>query len=388
MRTAALLGLWLLWSTHAVSQATIPEHRDVEFARVDTTRLLLDIYLPDDAPPPYPVIVWVHGGGWRAGSKENVQGIFLTLSGYALVSINYRLSQQSVFPAQIHDCKAAIRWIRARGATYGLDPSHIGVWGNSAGGHLVSLLGTAGPADSLEGEVGSLPEVSSRVQAVCDWYGPSNLKTIILYPSDIDHASPNSPESRLIGAPILFNPELAWRASPIAYVSPDDPPFLIMHGTADVSVPYHQSVELDSALRTAGVPVEFRTYPGEGHGGGVFGTDSVRQDVREFFDRILKPQVTEVESGHLPAAEGAQLAAFPNPFNPGTTILFELPVPTDARLSVYDMLGREVSVLVNGRTEAGVHRVPFDARGLSNGLYFYRLQAGDIVRSGRLVLLK
>lgn len=358
------------------AQASVPEFPDVEYARADTSRLLLDVYLPDGYLPPYPVVVWIHGGGWRSGSKESVQGIFLTLAGYALVSINYRLSQYAVFPAQIHDCKAAIRWVRARASAYGFDPDRIGVWGASAGGHLASLVGTAEPGDSLEGTLGDFTSVSSSVRAVCDWFGPSNLTTIYLFPSSIDHASPNGPESRLIGAPILSNPELAWRASPMAYVDPGDPPFLIMHGTADVSVPHHQSVELDSVLREAGVPVDFRSYPGEGHGGGVFSTDSIRQRVLEFFNTTLLPRVTAVRDRDEVNREG-RLRAYPNPCNPKTTVEYDLETNGRATLRLYDMLGREVRTLVDADQDAGRHKESLDGSNLSSGLYILRLSFPD-----------
>ena len=372
----ALLVVEVFCSLPVSAQASVPEFPNVEYARADTSRLLLDVYLPDGYVPPYPVVVWIHGGGWRSGSKENVQGIFLTLAGYALVSIDYRLSQHAVFPAQIHDCKAAIRWVRARASTYGFDPDRIGVWGSSAGGHLASLVGTAEPGDSLEGALGDFTSVSSSVRAVCDWFGPSNLTTIYLFPSSIDHASPNGPESRLIGAPILSNRDLAWRASPLAYVDPGDPPFLIMHGTADVSVPYHQSVELDSVLRGAGVPVDFRSYPGEGHGGGVFSTDSIRQRVREFFDKTLLPGVTAVREWHEEDHK-ERIRSYPNPCNPKTTIEYDLEADGRATLRLYDMLGREARTLVDADQNAGRHKVSLDGSSLSSGLYILRLSVPD-----------
>ncbi len=383
-----LVGFLLIGGIQARSQASVPEFPDLEYAHVDTTRLLLDLYLPDNISGPYPVIVWVHGGGWRSGSKENVQGIFLTLSGYALVSINYRLSHQSPFPAQIHDCKAAIRWIRENAALFSLDPTHIGVWGASAGGHLASLLGTTEPADSLEGDVGGLYGVSSQVHAVCDWYGHSNLTTIFLYPSIIDHGSPNGPESRLLGAPILDNLDLAWRASPIAYVSSDDPPFLIMHGTDDVNVPYQQSVELDSALRYAGVPVEFHSYPGEGHGGGVFGTDSVRQRVKDFFNRNLKTHATTVQQAELLPETDGLLSAYPNPFNANTKIEFTLSRAGYVTLKVYNVLGEDIKTLIAGHHVAGAFKATWDASGMPSGVYFFRLRAGQYVQTKKVMLVR
>jgi acetyl esterase/lipase len=381
-----LLSMQVFSSVTTLAQASVPEYPNVEYARVDTFRLLLDVYLPDIGIPPYPVVVWIHGGGWRSGSKESVQGVFLTLSGYALVSINYRLSQESLFPAQIHDCKAAIRWVRAHAPTYGFDPDRIGVWGSSAGGHLASLVGTTQPQDGLEGTLGDFTSVSSRVQAVCDWFGHSNFTTIFLFPSDIDHASPNGPESRLLGVPVMSNLDLAWQASPIAYVNAGDPSFLIMHGTGDVNVPYHQSVELDSALSEANVPVEFRSYPGEGHGGGVFSTDSIRQRVREFFDRTLHPGVTAVRD-RREEQHGQSLGAYPNPWNSTTTIQYHMETGGRASLRLYDVLGREIRTIVDADEDAGQHVERLDGSELASGIYILRLISPDKSREQLRVTL-
>ncbi|MFB3079705.1 MAG: alpha/beta hydrolase fold domain-containing protein [Lysobacterales bacterium] len=171
--------LFSLVNQPALAQGVLPDSIDIEYARIDTISLKLDVYLPKNATPPYPVIVWIHGGGWLAGSKENARAAFMVNFGYAVVSINYRFSPQAIFPAQIYDCKAAVRWIRANANQYNFDPERLGAWGLSAGAHLVSLLGTAADVDSLEGDVGSNSQFSSRVQAVCDWYGPSNFPTLL-----------------------------------------------------------------------------------------------------------------------------------------------------------------------------------------------------------------
>ena len=166
-----------------------------------------------------------------------------------MASINYRLSQHAIFPAQIEDCKAAIRWLRANAAKYHLDADRIGVWGASAGGHLVAMLGTTGSVKELEGKGGNLDQ-SSRVQCVVDWFGPSDLPTM-----GGSHDDPGSPESRLIGGPVQENKEKARKASPLTYVSKDSAPFLIMHGDQDNVVPPGQSELLAEALKKAGVEV-------------------------------------------------------------------------------------------------------------------------------------
>ena len=155
------------------------------------------------------------------GSKENCQAVPLIAKGYAVASINYRLSQHAIFPAQIEDCKAAIRWLRANAKKYNLDPDHIGVWGASAGGHLVALLGTTGNVKELEGHGGNLDQ-PSRVQCVVDWFGPTDFAKM-----GGRQDKPDSPMARLVGGPVRDRKELAAKANPIAYVGKDSAPFLI-----------------------------------------------------------------------------------------------------------------------------------------------------------------
>jgi acetyl esterase/lipase len=208
-----------------------------------------------------------------------------------VASIDYRLSGEAIFPAQIEDCKGAVRWLRARAKEHGLDPNHFGAWGSSAGGHLIALLGTTGGVKELEGTVGGNAGVSSRVQAICDWYGPTDFLQMSAHaPADsrIDHDAPNSPESQLIGGPIQENRGKAARANPITFVTRDDPPFLLMHGDRDNLVPLHQSELLHDALKRAGVEVTFRRLEGAGHGGAAFQAPDVLQQVVAFFDRHLK----------------------------------------------------------------------------------------------------
>jgi len=235
--------------------------RDLVYTQPDGKDVCLDLYLPEQAEGPLPVVVWVHGGGWRNRNKNRCPVVGLAKRGtFAAASIDYRLSGEAKFPAQIHDCKAAIRWLRANAEKYRLDPNRIGVFGGSAGGHLVALLGTSGNVEELEGSGGN-PDLSSRVQAVCDWYGPSDLTKMV---------EKESVQS-LLGGPADDILDRARLASPITYVSQDDPPFLIMHGDDDSTVPHEQSVQLTEALRGAGVPVEFVTVDTPEAGGHGFG---------------------------------------------------------------------------------------------------------------------
>jgi acetyl esterase/lipase len=268
-------------------QAKVPEgtkaHRDLEYVKGGHERQRLDLYVPEKADGPLPVIVWVHGGAWLGGSKEGVgPALSFIRKGYAVASINYRLSQHARFPAQIEDCKAAIRWLRAHAKEYNLDPDRFGVWGASAGGHLVALLGTSGDVKDLEGKEGT-PGQSSRVQAVVDWFGPTDVTRM-----GGSHDGPDSPEARLLGGPVQENMEKAVRANPITYVSRDDPPFLIMHGDKDPTVPFSQSELLLEALRNAGVEATFMPVKGAGHGGREFSSEENCKLVEGFLDKHLK----------------------------------------------------------------------------------------------------
>jgi acetyl esterase/lipase len=270
--------------------------RDLEYARVGDTPILLDIYRPEKAGEPLPLIVWVHGGGWRNGSKGGSMAIPLSGRGYVVASIDYRLTGVAKFPAQIEDCRAAIRWLRASASKYGIDPKRIGVWGASAGGHLVSLLGTAGDVTTWD-SVGGNTDQSSRVQAVCDFYGPSNLFSERFVEA---RNGGDPPMLRLFGGPVEELKEKARRGSPVTYVSADDPPFLIVHGDKDNLVPINQSEQLEQALKKAGVEATFLLVKNGGHG---FGPESepspeaIREQVISFFDRHLKAEARTGSSG-------------------------------------------------------------------------------------------
>jgi acetyl esterase/lipase len=244
-------------------------HRDVEYK----AGLKLDVFVPPGAPKP--LVVWIHGGAWTNGNKENPPAIRL-LPRFAVASIRYRLSQQAPMPAQIDDCLDAIRYLRANAAKYGFDGARIGVWGSSAGGHLVALVGTQGVGEA-------------KVQAVVDWYGPTDVRRMSMWPSTMDHDSPTAPEARLLGGPVQQNPELAKAANPATYVDSEDPPFFIQHGDADPLVPAEQSEILVAALQAAKVPVQYELLHGAGHGGPAFATLENFKKIEEFLTRHLRP---------------------------------------------------------------------------------------------------
>lgn len=265
--------------------------RDVTYGVAGATTLKLDILRPRGLTGArLPVVVFVHGGGWSSGDKTGGIGQLTPLvrRGYVGATINYRLSGVARFPAQIEDAKCAIRYLRANAALLGIDPDRIGVWGSSAGGHLVALLGTSSDVESWNAS-GGWPGVSSRVQAVADWYGPSNLNTMApqsLPCSALNHDAPGSPEGQLLGCAIPSCRDRAAAASPLTYVTAGDAPTLLMHGTNDCTVPPGQSQELYDALRAAGVDATLVFLAGAGHGGPEFTAASGM--VIEFFDRQLR----------------------------------------------------------------------------------------------------
>lgn len=273
--------------------------KNLEYSKVQGQSLLLDLFMPGDAKEKLPLIVWLHGGGWTSGDKENCPVLFFIKMGYAVASINYRLSPQAVFPAQIQDCKASIRFLRANAVEYNIDPDHIGVWGGSAGGHLAALMGVSDGIMELEGNGGN-PSMSSRVQAVCDFFGPTDFtvfKDLRLTKDPKveeklkDFHLANDVVTKFLGVPVEQNTEKAEQASPITYVKKiradkkDFPPFLIMHGDKDPVVPVEQSITFHDALKTAGFDSSLHVYKGAKHG--YLGGDSLKV-VENFFKKTLK----------------------------------------------------------------------------------------------------
>lgn len=280
--------------TPATPTGNIHWMRDVVFTTDARRPLRLHLLRPSrPSGGPLPVVVWIFGGAFRMGSKDDeVHRLFpLVERGYAGAAIEYRFSSEALFPAQLHDCKAAIRFLRGHAGSFGLDPGRIGAWGASSGGHLATMLGTTAGLADLEGDQG-WPGVSSGVQAVCDWFGPTDFLRMDAAGSAMCHDAPDSPESELVGGPIQNHPDRVARANPITYISAGRslPPFLVMHGDQDPLVPFNQSELLVDALRAAGADVTFQRLAGGGHGGPLFETHAVRHAVDAFFDRHLRPR--------------------------------------------------------------------------------------------------
>lgn len=240
----------------------------LEFARVDDHKLNLDLYRPES--PPAGLIVWVHGGAWRGGSRESVDIKGLVSLGWAIASVDYRLSTQARFPAQIHDIKAAIRFLRAHAQELGLPADRFVIAGSSAGGHLAALVGVTASVPELEGETGGDRTQSSRVQAIVDLYGASDLTTIL------SQSTPHGLSVRIPALDLLLGgqpetqPALARLASPVYHVDAHDPPLLLLHGDQDPQMPLAQSEQLAATYRQAGCRLGFAILPGSGHGGPAF----------------------------------------------------------------------------------------------------------------------
>ena len=250
--------------------------RDLEYANVDGQSLKLDLYLPKKTDRKPPLLVWIHGGGWTKGTKTGINPIFvrLTADGYAAASIDYRLDGLDSHPKQIHDCKGAIRWLRANADKYGYDVTRIGAGGASAGGHLVLLLGLSTGVKELEGDVGGNLDQSSQVHAIVDLFGPSDVE---LFAKKSDHFRRNKAPRQLLKS-----------ASPLTYLTKDDPPLLILHGDKDKLVPLSQSEHIHKLYQEMGLESSLHVIEGAGPGSPQF-NDSARYElVKQFFARHIK----------------------------------------------------------------------------------------------------
>lgn len=261
--------------------------KDIVYAEMETGPLKLDLYSPAEIEDPQ-LIVWVHGGAWRRGSKDSVPILRLLDRGYAIASVEYRLSPVAKFPAQIHDIKAAIRFLRTNREQYGYSAESIAIAGASAGGHLVALMGTTNGHQELEGKVGGDLDQSSDVQAVIDLYGPSNFMTI-LHQSTPHGLSVRVPALELLlGSQPEKRPELAKLASPVFHVNEQAPPLLILHGDQDPQVPINQSHELHAAYKDAKRPVDFIVVHGAAHGGPEFYDETQIKRMDLFLKEVFK----------------------------------------------------------------------------------------------------
>ncbi len=269
---------------------------DIVYARVDGQELLLDLHLPHSDDPP--LVVWVHGGAWRSGSRSRMPLNFLVQKGFAVASVDYRLSGTAPFPAQIHDCKAAIRFLRTNQSQFGYDAEQIAVAGSSAGGHLAAEIGVTNGNQQLEGTIGEDTASDSSVQAIVDYYGPTNLMTIL------KQSTPHGLSVRVPALELLLGDrpeakqELATLASPVFQIDPNDPPLLMIHGDQDPQVPINQSHELHAKYLANKLDVTFEVVHGGQHGGKLFFDDKRQAIVTAFLERTIKrPRVDRSTPG-------------------------------------------------------------------------------------------
>jgi acetyl esterase/lipase len=264
--------------------AKVAVANDLVYTKAGDIELRLDLARPEEGDGPFPGVLVIHGGGWRGGNKAQNRGALAEFAkrGYVAISPQYRFCPKDTFPAQVHDVKAAVRWLRAHKDEYKLDPDHIGAVGFSAGGHLSLMLGLTSPVDGLEGDVPS-DAPSSKVQAVVNYFGPTDFKA-----SDLP--DPTKPIVRdFLGGSPEEKPDAAAKASPVTFVTSDDPPVLTFQGTKDPLVPHTQAETLSNAMTKAGVPGRTELLIGKGHG---WGDPEMRYTIDEtfaFFDRYLKP---------------------------------------------------------------------------------------------------
>lgn len=276
----------LIWCLGVLSLSAQSTVKDQEYARVGDLVLKLDLHLPKAENPP--LIVYVHGGAWRAGTKDDVPIAPLLDHGFAIASVDYRLSTQAPFPAQIHDIKAAIRFLRAKASLFHLNTDKIAIIGSSAGGHLAALVGVTNGHTELEGKIGEHLDQSSDVACIVSLFGASNLQTILSQSTEFGLRMRVPALQLLLGDVPEQKPDLAKLASPVAHLDANDPPLLLIHGDADPQMPPQQSQEFAKASEAMKLPVTLIMLPGSKHGGKEFYDEERTSVVAKFLTKALR----------------------------------------------------------------------------------------------------
>jgi acetyl esterase/lipase len=258
--------------------------RDIEFAEVDGVKLLMNLHLPMRVENP-PLVMYIHGGAWLAGDRNNCGTCWVAKHGYAVASIEYRMSHEAIYPAQIHDCKGALRWLRSNQDQYGYDATRVVVAGASAGGQLAALMGTTGGIESLEGTTAGHPDQSTLVQGVIDYFGATDfIMRSKNQPSKTE--DPKGSVYKLFGGSVSDNIGLARSASASAFVDPSDPPILILHGDKDPVVQLTQSARMKVVYEQHKLDALLHIEMGKGHGWKR--TDLETERVLDFLQKCFK----------------------------------------------------------------------------------------------------
>jgi len=386
MKKTLSLIIFVLAALTVSSQNLTPTYSNVDYVGNGNSKQMLDLYIPAGVTEPTALVIHIHGGAFMMGSKgTSEQPSFVTFynNGYICADINYRLSGDTLWPAQIHDCKAAVRFLKVNAAQYHIDTCKIGVIGESAGGNLVSMLGTTGGVTELEGlHLGSI-HATSRVQAVVDLFGPINFLTMdaeaLALGFVINTNSATSPESRLMGAPVQTIPELVTLANPTTYISADDAAFFISAGDVDHNIPYTQGQNLCAAL----VPVigspraSFELIAGQGHGGSFWHNATQDAKYLTFFNTYLDGNCGTVGTFDERYIQ-QDLNIYPNPSEQQFTV--QLPQDKSFDLHIMDITGR----MVMTKNDISGDQT-FNGSSFNTGIYLVRATSEKMILTGRLM---
>jgi len=373
MKKLVLVTTCLLLSICGLkAQRWNPTYSNLDYVGNGNSKQMLDIYIPTGVSTPTGTIVHIHGGAFMMGSKgTSEQPSFQTFfnNGYICVDINYRLSSDSIWPAQVYDCKAAIRFLKANANLYHIDTCKIGVIGESAGGYLVAMLGTTAEVSELEGLHLGNTNVTSRVHAVVDLFGPINFSTMDAEAAalgfTINTNSATSPESRLMGAAIPTIPALVALANPTTYISADDAAYFISAGSVDQNIPYTQGQNFSNAL----IPVigstiaSFELITGAGHGGSTW--HSTAQDAKYLAFYNSKLTGCAINGINFENKINSKLIVFPNPAKESLSIT--LPANKIYNITVFNSFGQMVLTKNNVSNLISV-----TCGNLSTGLYIIK----------------
>lgn len=262
-------------------------YRNISYVKNGLPEQNFDLYIPDSAKKPMPLIIWIHGGGWDGGYKGWIEIPYLAKLGYAIASVEYRFSRVAPFPAQMQDCNQAVWYLWKNAKKYGFDTSRFVIGGGSAGGHLSALIGLSINNHVAEFYNNINKESKVHIRAVLDYYGPSDLNVVHGRAAYLDYDGPNSALNKLLGANALDRPDLAAIASPVTYIDKNDPPILILHGEVDGFVPFWESQLFYSRLKLAGVKARLIKIPGANHAGSLFQSADIQKQVIAFLDDVF-----------------------------------------------------------------------------------------------------